>query len=204
MLNVQRSQAQPTTVYYGPGLGSRDGSTARRFVTITNTNGVATRTGFGGGSEGVISMNINGSDIGTTILKTCDLNQDGAASLAELKKVAGACFNLWDTTKDGSLSQDELSVGLRQLFPAPLAGAQAMRTVNGVAQQVPADELPTPDKQLTKHILAQADSNKDGLLSLQELGDFLDKSFSQWDRNGDGSLDAQELNAAFGQLAMPD
>jgi Ca2+-binding EF-hand superfamily protein len=201
MLNVQKSQAQPTTIYYGPGPGSRDGSDARRFVTITNTNGVATRTG---GSEGVISMNINGSDIGTTILKTCDLNQDGATSLAELKKVAGACLNLWDTTRDVSLSQDELSVGLRQLFPAPPAGAQAIRTVNGVAQQVPADELPTPDKQLTKHIFAGADSNKDGLLSPQELSDYLDKNFSQWDRNGGGSLDAQELNAAFGQLAMPD
>jgi hypothetical protein len=52
--------------------------------------------------------------------------------------------------------------------------------------------------------MALADANKDGLISSQELNDFLDKSFSQWDQNGDGVLDAQELSNAFGQLAMPD
>jgi hypothetical protein len=76
--------------------------------------------------------------------------------------------------------------------------------INGVATEVSPDELPTPDGQLTKHILAGADSSKDGLLSLQELSNFMDKSFGQWDQDGNGSLNAQELNAAFGQLAKPD
>jgi Ca2+-binding EF-hand superfamily protein len=157
-----------------------------------------------GGHAG-FGMVINGSDIGTILLTTCDLNHDGVVSLAELKQVASACFKLWDTNNDGNLSQEELSNALKGLFPAPPPGGmQAMRMINGVAVQVPPDEMPTPDKQLAKHLLAAADSNKDGALSLQELNDYLDKSFSQWDQDGNGSLDAQELSTAFGQLAMPD
>lgn len=152
---------------------------------------------------GQISLSINGSDIGTAILKACDLNHDGTVTLAELKEVAGACFKLWDTNSVGSLTQAQLSDELKQFFPDVGAGT-AMCVVNGVAVQVPPDRVPTPYGQLAKHIFADADSNKDGLLSLQELNDFLDKSFSQWDQNNNGSLDAQELNTAFGQLAMPD
>jgi hypothetical protein len=57
---------------------------------------------------------------------------------------------------------------------------------------------------LAKHIFAGADANKDGFLSLQEVNDFLDKNFSQWDQNSNGSLDEHEFAMAFGQLALPD
>jgi Ca2+-binding EF-hand superfamily protein len=180
-----------------------------------NAQQLRTMSGGGGGpglnitaagsGQGGFSININGSDVGAIILKTCDLNHDGTVSLTELKQVADACFKLWDTNNAGSLSADELSAALKKLFPAPPpGGAQAMAMVNGVAVQVPPDQMPTPDKQVAKHIMALADTNKDGLLSLQELNDWLDKSFSQWDQNGDGALDTPELDAAFGQLARPD
>ena len=188
-LNAQQSQSITIAAPVG-GSG--------QTVTVAAAGGVSGQTG---GQFGVV---INGSDIGTILLKACDLDQDGKVTLAELKVVASACFNMWDTNSDGSLSQSELSTALKALFPAPPGGIQAMRVVNGVAVQVPPDEIPTPDKQLTKHIIALADSNKDGALSLQELNDFLDKSFGQWDQNSDGALDAQELAAAFGQLARPD
>jgi hypothetical protein len=100
------------------------------------------------------------------------------------------------------LSQGELSTGLNQFFPAPTAGG--MMAFNGVAVQIPPDQLPTPAKQITRHLFAAADINKDGLLSLQELNDFLDKNFGLWDQNGDASLGAQELAMVFGQLSMPD
>jgi Ca2+-binding EF-hand superfamily protein len=177
-----------------------------QIVSMRAPNGAApggepvftTGTGFG--------LAINGSDIGTILLKTCDLDQDGKVTLAEFKTVTAASLKVWDANGDGSLNTDELSAGLEKLFPAPPPGAQAMAgvNVNGVPVQVPPDQLPTPDKQFVKHIIPLTDTNKDGLISLQELNDFLDKSFSQWDQNGNGSLDTHELANAFGQLAMPD
>lgn len=160
------------------------------------------RTG-GPGRAGALF--INGSDIGTILLKACDLDQDGKLTLTELKQMAAASCKLWDTNADGSVSQSEFSAALKEFFPAPPPGAaRGMRVMNGVAQSVSAEELPSPDVILSRRIFAAADSNKDGLLSLQEINDFVDKSFAQWDQSGNGSLDAEELNTAFGQLAMPD
>jgi hypothetical protein len=154
---------------------------------------------------GEFGLSINGFDIGTILLETCDLDSDGKVTLVELKEIAAACVRLWDANTDGSVSGNELSISLKELFPAPPAGGLvAMRLVNGVAVAVSPDEIPTPDAQLAKHILGGADLNKDDLLSFQEVNNYLDKSFSQWDQDGSGSLNAQELNGAFGQLARPD
>lgn len=148
---------------------------------------------------------INGLDFGSVLLKACDLNQDGKATLAEVKEVASACFKLWDTNADGNLSQTELGAGLKALFPAPPPGAgYGVRMINGVATPVSPDELPTPDSQLAKHLFAGADANKGGSLSLQEINDFLAKNFSQWDQDSSSSLDAGEFALAFGQLTLPD
>lgn len=155
------------------------------------------------GTGGEFSFFI-GPDMGTILLKTCDLDQNGKVTLAELKEVAAACFKLWDTNTDGSVSGNELTIALKGLFPAPPGGTRGMRVVNGVEVEVAPGDLPTPDRQLSKHIMALADANKEGLLNLQELNDWLDKSFSQWDQNGDGSLDAQEFDVAFRELVRPD
>ena len=189
---------------------------------------------------------INGFDFGAVLLKACDLDQDGKAALGEVKYVASACFKLWDTNADSNLSQVELAVALKGLFPAPPAGggfgirrftATPGSATNEVFVSAPGkgdvilaagtadvlvvapgsadphsltaapsstEELPTPDSQLAKHIFAGADANQDGLLSLQEVSEFLDKNFSQWDQNSSGSLDEHEFAMAFGQLAIPD
>jgi Ca2+-binding EF-hand superfamily protein len=153
---------------------------------------------------GEFGLYINGSDIGTILQEAFDLDQDGKVVAAELKYVAATYFRQWDTDKDGNVSENELSSSLKELFPHPPAGAPGMRVFNGVAVEGVPDKLPTQDGQLAKHILAGADSNKDGSLSLPELNDWLDASFTQWDQDGDGSLNAQELNVAFGLLALPD
>jgi Ca2+-binding EF-hand superfamily protein len=140
---------------------------------------------------------INGSEVGTILLATCDLDQDGKVGLPELKEIAAACFKLWDTNSDGSISGSELYAALKELFP--VQPPHRVRVVNGVAVTVP-----SIDARLARSILGGADSNKDGALSLQEISDFLDRSFTRWDQDGSGSLDAQELNAAFGQLAKAD
>ena len=194
ILNTQKSHGEITTPENGNAVFfTNSGSAAGGYIVAS-----------GNGSSGVVSagISINGKDIGSILQDTFDLNHDGKVTLAELEEVADASFKLWDTNNDGYLSQGELSTALSQFFPAPVGGG--MMAFNGVAVQVPPDQMPTPGKQITKHIFAAADTNKDSLLSLQELNDFLSKSFTQWDQDGDGSLSAQELSAAFGQLAMPD
>jgi Ca2+-binding EF-hand superfamily protein len=151
-------------------------------------------------------ISINGVDIATILLKACDLDQNGKVTLAELEGVTVAYFKFWDTNTDGSLSGNELSTALKQLFPAPPPGGlHAVRVVNGVAVEISPDELPTPDAQVAKNILAGSDFNTDGALTYQEVSAFLlGRCFRQWDQDGNGSLDAQELHVAFGQLARPD
>lgn len=191
-------RAQNTAWMVSSGAPSPNGTN----VTVTISAG---GSGQSGGGVGLV---INGSDIGTILLKTCDLNHDGTVSLAELKDVADASFKLWDTNNVGSLTQADLSTDLKSLFPAPPPDGRrvAMRDFNGVVVQVPPDQMPTPMPiyaQLAKQIFAAADANQDGSLNLQEVNDWLDKNFSQWDQNGDGGLNSSELNAAFGQLAKP-
>jgi Ca2+-binding EF-hand superfamily protein len=157
--------------------------------------------GFGTGGE--FGLSINGFDIGTILLKASDSDQDGKFTLAELKEAAAVWCSLWDKNIDASVSGDELATGLKELFPAPPAGAtHAVRLVNGLAVAVSPDEM-RPDAQVARRILAGADSNRDGSLSAQEVNDFLIGSFRGWDRDGNGSLDAQELNVAFSELAKP-
>ena len=189
LANITASHAQTfsTSVAGTPPLGAK----------------LMLRTGEGGGGFGLV---INGADIGTIVLKACDRDADGKVGLGELKEAIAACFTVWDANTNGSLSGSELAAGLKQLLPTPPpGGARGVRVLNGVAVDVPPDELPTPDAEVAKHILTGADSNKDGALTLKEISTFLlGKCFSQWDEDGNGSLDAQELNAAVGQLAVPD
>jgi hypothetical protein len=209
-------------------------SHAQQFILVTNgvppgVPAYGTNHIFQTSGRVEAGLVINGFDLGSILLKASDVDQDGKAALGEVKYVASACFKLWDTNADSYLSKAELSAALKELFPVPPAGggfgirtfsgapasgstdrpvtvaAQGSLTVRGAtAAPVSSEELPTPDSQLAKHIFAGADSNKDGLLTLQEVSDFLDKNFSQWDQNSNGSLDEHEFAAAFGQLALPD
>lgn len=197
ILNVQKSHGAITTP-------TPENSNAVFFATSGGMAGAGVVISADG-SNGVVTAGvaINGKDIVSVLLETFDVNHDGKVTLAELKQVADAYFTLWDTNAVGNLTQAQLSNEFKQFFPN-IGTPVGMCVVNGVAVQVPADQMPTPYGELAKHILAAADTNKDGQLSLLELNNFLDKSFSQWDQDGDGSLDAQELAAAFGQLSMPD
>ncbi len=187
------------------GLALRAQEPVRVKVGAPPSGGPNPHFRTGGGGRG-FGLAINGFDVGTVLLKTCYLDQDGKVTPAELNKVAAASFEIWDTNADGNLSGSELSTGLKGLFPAPPAGgAREVRVINGVAVEISPSELPTPDAQVAKHILAGADSNKNASLTFQEVSAFLlGQCFSQWDQDGNSSLDAPELNAVFGQLAKPD
>ena len=180
---------------YGSGIIVTGG-----VVTAVAPNGAVAGMMWGTGPSGSnagFALQIAGNsftDIGGGLLKACDLNHDGNVTLPELKEVASACFKLWDTNNAGGLDQTELLDGIKDVLPMPQPPA-------GLTS--PPDEF-TPPGQLAKHILAAADSNKDGVITLQELNDFLDQNFSQWDQDNNGSLNAQEFGLAFAQLAAPD
>jgi len=118
----------------GAGLAAK----AQETMTIAVGAGSPGGTNYffrTGGQARVGAFFINGSDIGTILLKACDLDQDGKLTISELKAVAAASFKLWDTNADGSLSQSEFSIALKEFFPTPQAGAaHGMRVVNGVAE----------------------------------------------------------------------
>jgi hypothetical protein len=198
-IKVMKRQFQLNSTILGCGI--------HLFVCCLLVNGLTLQAQLttSGGPGGEFGLVINGSDMGTILLNACDLDQNGNVMPAELNAVAVAYFKLWDTNADGGVSGSEFSTALMELFPAPPGGGvPGMGVVNGVAVEGAPSDLPTPDRQLAKHILAAADSNKDGLLSVPELNDWLNQSFSQWDLEGNGSLNAQELNVAFSQLAGPD
>ncbi len=173
---------------------------AQEIGLVFNTKVGPGEPGAGAGG----ALFIRGQDIGTILQTNCDLNSDGGAAIAELKEVAIAKFQLWDTNADLSVTQLELSTALKNLFPIPPGGVHAVRMINGVAVEATPEELPTPDKQISKHLFTEADANQDGLITLQELSDFFDKSFAGWDGDNNGLLDAAELNKAFFTLSRPD
>ena len=214
------AQESPDAVTTGPASGggvvygsAPDPGTGTNVVFMSTT----------AGAQGGCAVSINGSNVGETLLNALDLNHDGAVTLDELQEAAATYFKLWDTNNDGLLSTDELAAGISKLLPTPANGqVMVARAINGgeagpalsssdvqvagsgTAVLVSPGEMPTPGGLLVKRIMALADTNHDGSLTLAEVDSFLDTYFSQWDQNNNGSLDAQELAAAFAQLAMPD
>jgi len=139
-----------------------------------------------------VFMVLNGQDIGSSLLKACDTNQDGAASASELNAALLNWFQQVDADSNAALSETELAAALKSLFPAP---------------QPPAGAPPPPEdlalhNLLAKTVMATVDSNKDGWMTFQEGLAFVSQAFAKWDANSNGSLDASEFAAAFAQL-MP-
>jgi Ca2+-binding EF-hand superfamily protein len=139
-----------------------------------------------------VFMVLNGQDIGSSLLKACDTNQDGTASASELNAALLNWFQQADADSNGTLSQTELATAMKRLFPAP---------------QPPPGAMPPPEEMTLPNLLANAlmvtvDSNKDAWLTPQETLAFVSQTFAKWDVDSNGSLDASELAAAFAQL-MP-
>jgi len=132
---------------------------------------------------------LNGQDVGSSLLKACDTNQDGAATITEVKFALLNWFQQADTDKNGALSEVELATALKFLFPPP---------------EPPLGDPPLPEDHalhnlLAKKLMAAVDVNNDGWITLAEAIAFVDQNFSKWDTNGNGSLDASEFAAAFAQ-----
>jgi Ca2+-binding EF-hand superfamily protein len=164
-----------------------------QMASAQDYGGITTKSVEGGGMpvRGVFLV-FNGQDIGSSLLKACDTNQDGTASASELNAALLNWFQQADTDSNGALSETELAAALKSLFPAP---------------QPPPGAPPPPEDMalhnlLAKTLMATVDSNKDGWLTFQEGLAFVSQTFAKWDANSNGSLDASEFAAAFAQL-MP-
>jgi Ca2+-binding EF-hand superfamily protein len=118
------------------------------------------------------------SDIASTLLGAFDANKDGSLSLDEVQtalakmgdtadasKVKDAFAKL-DTNGDGSLSTDELTAAIQ-------AHQKAGHAHHGHHGHGPHGAPPSSD-QLAQDILSAADSNGDGVLSLDEIAAALD------------------------------
>jgi Ca2+-binding EF-hand superfamily protein len=162
-------------------------------ASAQNYRGITTKDVGGAGvpARGVF-MVFNGQDIGSSLLKACDTNQDGIVSASELNAALSNVFQQTDTDGSGALSETELATALKSVFPAP-------QPPQGVPP--PPEELALHNL-LAKNFMVTVDSNKDGWMTLQEALAFVSQTVAQWDTDGDGSLDASELAAAFAQF-MP-
>jgi Ca2+-binding EF-hand superfamily protein len=157
---------------------------------------ITTRGVAGGVTAGVPASGFmivfNGQDVGVSLLKVCDINQDGAATVAEVKAALLNWFQQADADKNGALSEVELATALKSLFPSP---------------QLPPGAPPLPEDHalpnlLTKKLMAAVDANNDTWITFNEAIAFVDRNFAKWDANRSGWLDASEFAAAFAQF-MP-
>jgi Ca2+-binding EF-hand superfamily protein len=176
------------TVYLLAGCLMALGQTAN----AQEYGGITTKSAGGGVPVRGVFMVLNGQDIGSSLLKACDTNQDGVADPSELNAALLTWFQQADTDSNGTLSETELATALKSLFPAP---------------QPPPGAPPFPEdlalhNLLAKTLMATVDSNNDGWMTFQEGLAFVSQTFAKWDANSNGSLDASELAAAFAQL-MP-
>jgi Ca2+-binding EF-hand superfamily protein len=133
---------------------------------------------------------LNGTDVGSSLLKACDTNQDGVATVTEVKAALLNWFQQADADRNGALSEVELATALKLLFPPP---------------QAPPGAPPMPEDQalhhlLAKNLMAALDANNDTWITSTEAIAFVDQNFSKWDANSSGWLDASEFAAAFAQL----
>lgn len=157
-------------------------------------------------------------------LKDHDKNNDGKLSKDELPATAQKDFEQIDTNKDGFITQDELeryAAAIAQqrpqlvevVFyaidipeePATIQELQAAydqlrkldKNQDGKIDQ---GELKTMREERKKEqldgIFEALDRNHDGKISKDEARGFWADNFSQLDKNGDGFLDRQEIEAA--------
>jgi Ca2+-binding EF-hand superfamily protein len=158
--------------------------------------GITTRGVAGGVIAGVpeagFMIVFNGQDVGASLLKVCDINQDGAATVTEVKAALLNWLQQADADKNGALSEVELATALKSLFPLP---------------QPPPGAPPLPEDHalhnlLTKKLMAAVDVDNDTWITFNEAIAFVDRNFAKWDANSSGWLDSSEFAAAFAQF-MP-
>jgi hypothetical protein len=166
--------------------------TLGQAVNAQDGQGITTREIAGGVPAHGVMIVFNGQDIGASLLKASDANQDSVATATEVKAALLNWFQQADADKNSGLSEVELATALKSLFPMPQPPPGAP----------PLSEDRALYNLLAKQLMVVANANNDTWITSQEAIFFGDQNFSKWDTNGSGWLDASELAAAFAQL-MP-
>jgi hypothetical protein len=166
-----------------------------QVVHAQEGTGITIKDATGGVIAGVpgqaVMMVLNGQNIGSSLLKVCDTNQDGVAIATEVKAALLNWFQQTDADANSAISEVELATALKSLFPPPQ----------------PPPGAPPPEDHALHYVLAKSlvpavDANNDMWITSAEALAFVDRNFSKWDANGSGWLDASEFAAAFAQ-SMP-
>jgi Ca2+-binding EF-hand superfamily protein len=134
------------------------------------------------------------TSLSSAIVDAADTNGDGTVSLEEMAAALGAesaelsdAFSSLDTDGDGQLTTAEIDSGLK---------------ANAPARRGPPPPPQASDVALD--VLAAADGDKSGALSLSEVARALDveeaslaESFASLDADADGALGSEELTSAI-------
>lgn len=117
-----------------------------------------------------------------------DKNGDGQVAADEVEGKAKGIFERLvrngDENKDGKLSQEEFTAGMRK------------RT----AAETPDKERPAAPRINPEELFKRADANGDGKITKDEAPERLKPGFDRVDANSDGGIDKAEFGRAMGRL----
>jgi Ca2+-binding EF-hand superfamily protein len=130
------------------------------------------------------------------MIKRFDTDGDNRVSLAEFQAGAADAFKAYDTDGDGQVTRSEIEAK-RQAFRQARKEIRAAGKKNGedktaVMEKIGAIRPPMLPGMRPK-AFKQADTDKNGSLSLAEVNEQAAKIFKRRDTNGDGFIDAADF-----------
>ncbi|MCI0465132.1 MAG: CotH kinase family protein [Gemmataceae bacterium] len=156
--------------------------------------------GFGGkgGPGGKVFFIGPGGFLAQPLLEALDSDKDGKISRAELIAGAKQLFTDSDKDKSGSLNETSLAARLNDIFPRP-PGVPAPPPGKGPGGPGGFG----PGNFFAGSIIRRADSDKDEKVTLKELVTAAEALFKEADKNKDGKLDQEELQAGIALVLPP-
>lgn len=143
------------------------------------------------------------SKLSAEIIKAKDADKSGTLSASELG-VSQDNVAEFDTDGDGVVSSAELTAGLKAKREKMQSSMQNQMMQDGqmgmlqasMGQGMQGVDMSKMDTQMSRNIISEKDTNKDGVLSADELG-VSAANLSKVDTDGDGSVSESKLTASL-------
>jgi Ca2+-binding EF-hand superfamily protein len=185
----------------GPGRGMFGGQpdlkefVTKRTASVTaqldgkSQGQVLRNRGFGPGGFGP------GMFLAEPMLKIADTDKDGKLSLDEFSAGLKRLFDECDKDKTGALDEKTLAGGVSRLLPRPpgFGGFPPPPRPGGF----------DPGAVWAGVIVKRADADKSGKVTRDELLTAGRQLFKEWDKDKSGTLDRQEITEGLNRLAPP-